>query len=61
MKELDDFQKAIKIIESCTTQAQIDSAQQYVELYMKSTHNIELIRKLVDKLNARILDISNQK
>jgi len=43
-------EKAIRVIESCTSASQIDAATQYVELYFKKTGNLPYLRYLITKL-----------
>ena len=44
-------EKAIRVIESCTSASQIDAATRYVELYFKKTGNLPYLRYLITKLD----------
>lgn len=47
-------EKAVKVIESCTTRHQLDIAIEYVNLFFKKTNDINYYRHLIQKLNEKI-------
>jgi hypothetical protein len=48
------FDKALKVVESCTTRDQLEAAQNYTLLYFNQTRELDNLRLLIEKLNEKI-------
>jgi hypothetical protein len=52
------FEKAVKVIDSCTTDGHVDAAKNYIMLFFKKTKDIVLFKDLLEKLNDKIEQIN---
>jgi polyhydroxyalkanoate synthesis regulator phasin len=54
------FEKCLRVVKSCTTESQCDTAQKYVMLFFNRTKDFDDLRSLVDELNKQIDAIQNK-
>lgn len=50
--------KAVKVIESCESLAQLESAQVYITLFYERTKNLPFFKYLIEKMNERHEEIT---
>lgn len=49
--------KAIRVIESCETLAQLEVSERYIELFFYRTSDLNFFRYLIDKRNEKLEEL----
>lgn len=50
--------KAIRVIASCETIAQLEVSEKYIELFFQQTNDLEFLRYLIEERNKKFEEIS---
>jgi len=54
IEKVKTYEKAVKVIESCTSETQLKYAQKYMELYYQIVKDFDNFRKLVNIYNDTV-------
>ena len=50
--------KAINVISSCETRAQLEVSEKYIELFFNRTRDLNFFRYLIEKINEKLEELS---